>query len=161
MCRPICFFFPLIFIMQWFHLGCLWCGCGCIQVAWVGSWGRNLICISSWIWLLLWIWCCWRVFWKPAYRLWAWILLLGSLFGIRLLWILSYYFPFSLVARCRWIFCMSSLSWYCLGFPFFWWMWFCWLGFYSTIDFICEASKFILRRYDPFFLFFGFLINFL
>ena len=77
-------------ILRWFHLGCIQCGCGFIQVAWVVSWGRSLICLLSWIWRILWVWRYWRVFWQPAYRPWPWLLCLDSLFGLCQLLILSF-----------------------------------------------------------------------
>ena len=118
--------FLWVCIIQWSHMECLWCGCGCIQFAWVGSWSRSLICLPSWIWRLFWILRCWRGLWQPAYRPWAWLLSLGSICCILRLWILSCYFIFPLVARCRLISYISRLYCDCLECLSLWWMWFFW-----------------------------------
>ena len=43
-----------VYIRWWFRQGCPWCWCECIQVAWVGSWGKNSRCSWSWTWSFLW-----------------------------------------------------------------------------------------------------------
>ena len=152
-------FFLWVFILWLFHLVCIWGWCVWIHGVWVVLWYRSLIYLLSWIWPLWWRLRYWRGFWPPAYRLWVWLLHLGSLFGLLLLWILSCSFLFYLVAHFRWIGRMSRLSCDCLGFPLLWLMWLWWSSFYVSSYSMCHSSEFICRWCALTLFIFGFLIS--